>query len=380
VIQRFLRRLSSRFGPALQSDTAFIEMAYRQILNRPADQDGLNYYRSLLRDGLGRTSVLLSMFRSDEFVNQLRPVVASDRAGLRPLRPAQYEEKVDRTNGKTISVFRVDSAGDFDWLESAILEHGYYEKPGVWNFGIDTDKRVIAEIIRSLGPSRAIELGCAAGAVLSCLRQGGVDAHGIEISSLAIQKAEPDVRAKIHQGDLLQLDIAADFDLAFGLDVFEHLNPNRLDAYIARLAGLLREQGIVFCNVPAFGADPEFGTVFPIYLEDWDTDAGAGRLFSSMHVDELGFPIHGHLVWADVSWWVRRFEAAGLSRDVEIERALHRKYDAYMEQRSPARKAFFVFSRGLTAERRAAILQRISQPSTVLARYAHPGLTRVNRG
>jgi 2-polyprenyl-3-methyl-5-hydroxy-6-metoxy-1,4-benzoquinol methylase len=368
VIQRFLRRLSSRFGPALQSDTAFIEMAYRQILNRPADQDGLSYYQALLRDGLGRTSVLLSLFKSDEFINQLRPVVASERTGLRPLRPAQYEERTDRTNGKTLTVFRIDSAADFDWLETAILEHGYYEKPGVWNFGIDTDKRVIAEIIASLGPSRAIELGCAAGAVLLCLQRDGVDADGIEISSLAIQKAEPDVRAKIHQGDLLQLDIAADFDVAFGLDVFEHLNPNRLDAYITRLTGLLREQGIVFCNVPAFGNDPEFGTVFSIYVEDWEADARAARLFSSIHVDELGFPIHGHLVWADAPWWVGRFEAAGLSRDVGIERALHRKYDSYMEQRAPARKAFFVFSRGLSADRRASILHRISQPSTALAR------------
>ena len=176
------------------------------------------------------------------------------------------------------------------------------------------------------------------------------------------------MQPKIHQGDLLQLDIAADFDVAFGLDVFEHLNPNRLDAYITRLTGLLREQGIVFCNVPAFGNDEEFGTVFPIYIEEWQADSRASRLFSSIHVDELGFPIHGHLVWADAPWWVRRFEAAGLSREAGIERALHRKYDSYMEQRAPARKAFFVFSRGLSAERRHAILRRISQPSTALTR------------
>jgi hypothetical protein len=368
VIDRLLRRLSSRFGPALQSDAAFIEKAYRQILNRPPDQEGLNYYRALLRDGFGRTDVLLSLFKSDEFINQLRPIVASERTGLRPLRPAQYEERTDLTNGKTITVFRVDSAADFDWLESAILDHGYYEKPGVWTFGIDTDKRVIAEIIASLEPSRAIELGCAAGAVLSCLHRDGVDAHGIEISSLAIQKADPEIRGKIHQGDLLQFEIPADFDVAFGLDVFEHLNPNRLDAYIGRLAGLLRDQGLVFCNVPAFGNDPEFGTVFPFYVDEWEADARAGRLFSSIHVDELGFPIHGHLVWADAAWWVRRFEAAGLSREIDIERALHRKYDAYMTQRSPARKAFFLFSRGLSAARRASIVQRISKPSSALAR------------
>ena len=38
----------------------------------------------------------------------------------------------------------------------AILEHGYYEQPGVWNFTIDTDKRVMAEIVASLSPERVL--------------------------------------------------------------------------------------------------------------------------------------------------------------------------------------------------------------------------------
>jgi hypothetical protein len=28
-----------------------------------------------------------------------------------------------------------------------ILSHAYYEQPGVWNLGVDFDKRVMAEIV-----------------------------------------------------------------------------------------------------------------------------------------------------------------------------------------------------------------------------------------
>ena len=45
----FLRRIVSRLRPVLQSDTQFIEEAYREVLGRPADQDGLDHYRRVLR-------------------------------------------------------------------------------------------------------------------------------------------------------------------------------------------------------------------------------------------------------------------------------------------------------------------------------------------
>ena len=69
-------------------------------------------------------------------------------------------------------VFNVESPADFDWLEHAIIANGYYEKPGVWVLDVDFDKRLVAEMIAAFAPAAALELGCAAGAVLQCL-----DAH-----------------------------------------------------------------------------------------------------------------------------------------------------------------------------------------------------------
>lgn len=127
-------------------------------------------------------------------------------------------------------VFAACGPADFDWLEAAILQQGYYELPGVWNFGVDVDKRVMAEIVGTFAPARALEMGCASGAVLECLHDLGILAEGVEISSMALSRASERVRSRIHQGDLLELDMSATYDTVFGLDVFEHLNPNRIDA------------------------------------------------------------------------------------------------------------------------------------------------------
>ena len=54
----------------------------------------------------------------------------------------------------------------------------------------------------------------------------------------------------------------------------------------------------------------------------------AGRPFATIHVDDLGYPIHGHLAWASASWWVGQFQAAGFERELAVERALHTRYDA----------------------------------------------------
>ena len=360
------KRLRARLEPLLLSDDEFIDRAFREILQRDADRGGLDFYRGVLKQGVRRNAVFLDIMRSDEFRRTLAPAGQATLPNLVAMRPERYRRTVDRSSGQSILVYEMASAADADWLEDAILRHGYYEKPGVWVLDVDFDKRVVAEILAAFAPSAALELGCAAGAVLECLQDLGVEADGIDISAMAKERAPDRVRARIHHGDILTLELPRQYDLLFGLDVFEHLNPNRLDAYLARLAAVTSDDAMLFCNIPAFGADAVFGTVFPFYVDGWAEDAAAGKPFSRLHADEQGYPIHGHLVWADAAWWSAQFERAGFTRDVEIERALHAKYGGYMEKRSPARRAFFVFGKPGSAARRPAVLAAIQQPSLVL--------------
>ena len=361
-----LARLKARLEPILLSDAAFVDHAFRVILGRDADRGGLEFYCGLLRQGVSRSAIFLYITQSEEFRRSLAPSSHATLPNLVVARPERYRRTIDRTCNQSILVFERETAADSDWLEQAILTNGYYEKPGVWVLEVDFDKRLVAEMLAAFAPGAALELGCAAGAVLECLQDLGVEAEGIDISAMALERASERVRPRIHQGDILTLDLPRRYDLLFGLDVFEHLNPNKLDAYLARLAAVTSDDAFLFCNIPAFGEDPVFGTVFPLYVDGWKEEAAAGKPFSRLHCDEQGYPIHGHLVWADAAWWSAQFERAGFTREIEIERALHRKYGGYMEKRSPARRAFFVFGKPASTARRAAALQRISEPSEIL--------------
>ena len=362
-----IRYVRARLESLLVGDTEFVDRAFREILGRDADQGGLEFYRRVLRQGRGRTSVLLDIMRSDEFRNTLARPAPSALPNLVVQRPERYRRTIDGSNGQSILVFNVASPSDLDWLERAILDHGYYEAPGVWVLDVDFDKRLVAEMLSAFAPAAVLELGCASGAVLTCLDEAGVPgSEGVEISAMAIARAADDVRPRIHHGDLLSLPLPKRYDLLFGLDVFEHLNPNKLDDYIRRIAEVTADDAFLFCNIPAFGHDAVFGTVFPFYVDGWRDDAAAGRALKAIHVDDLGYPIHGHLAWGDAAWWTRQFEKAGFTRDEEMERAFHRKYDAYMEKRSPARRAFFVFGKTASSGRRAHVLQRIATPSRLL--------------
>jgi SAM-dependent methyltransferase len=283
---------------------------------------------------------------------------ARDLPDLRALRPERYVTREMLWTGEPVTAFRADEPADFDWLERMILAHGYYERDGIWTPDLNHDKQALAEIVAAFAPRRALELGCGSGPVLEYLRRTGVAAEGVEISRMAIARAPRGVRDRIHHGDLLALDLAGGFDVVVGLDVFEHLNPTRLDAYLARVHALLADGGHVFANIPAFGDDPVFGLVFPVYLRDWYEDLYHERPFRLVHVDDRGYPMNGHLVWADSRWWVARFERHGLRREPDVERAIHARYDQFFDRYAAARKAFYVFSRDGREADRARVIAR----------------------
>jgi SAM-dependent methyltransferase len=344
-----------------EEDLAFLKEAYRRILGREVDEDGIKTCTGRMRE-----DILFDLISSEELVSK----ILRENLGLkniRTLRPAQYIQDIDLLTLEPLLTFKILDPQDFDWLETMIQQNAYYERPGIWSFGLDLDKQVIAEMMSDLKPEKVLEIGCSSGAILKALYDRGVEGEGVEISAMAIRRAFPEIKDKIHEGDLLETLLSCDYDLVLGLDIFEHLNPNKLDRYIQVLYGLLKEGGYCFCNIPAFEQDPVFGTVFPSYLEDWKKPGPPGRLFQTLHVDEYGYPIHGHLIWADTHWWTKKFGRAGLVREIEIEKALHQKYDPYFDQNAPARKSFYVFSKQADPNLNRVLIETIQErPSLVL--------------
>ena len=351
-----------------EQNLAFLEESYQRLFGRPIDKEGLKRYGGFLQQGRKREEILFELISSDELVSK----ILQENIGLKnisPLKPSQYITDINLLTSESLPTFKILDPQDFDWLETMIRQNAYYERPGIWGYGLDSDKQRAAEIAVEFSPQKVLEIGCSSGAILKALFDRGVEGEGVEISAMAIQRAFPEIKDKIHEGDLLEIQLSSGYDLVLGLDIFEHLNPNKLDRYIQVLYALLQEGGYCFCNIPAFGQDPVFGTVFPSYLEDWKRPGALGRLFQTLHVDEYGYPIHGHLIWADTHWWTERFGQAGLVREIEIEKALHQKYDPYFDQNAPARKSFYVFSKQADPDLKQKLIETIQeQPSLVLGK------------
>ena len=358
IIKKKAGSASGRRGDAEElSDLQFLEEVYHQLLGRGVDETGKSHYLSHLREGHSRLSVVLSIVRSEEFINKVirenTPILS-----VREERPDRYCLTHD-IHGQEAWIFQAQGPEDFDWLERKVIENGYYEMPGVWSCRISEDKRLHAEMISLFKPRRVLDFGCANGPVMKCLLDLGIPSEGVDISRLALAKAFPEIKGHIHLGDLLALDLGGRFDFVLGLDIFEHLNPNKLELYIAKIAGLMDKGGFLFGNIPAFGRDEIFGTIFEVYLREWNADIRGQKLFRTIHADASGYPINGHLIGAGSGWWVKQFKRHGLRREVEVEKALHHKYDEAITRIHVARKSFFVFSKAVTFEARDALLARL---------------------
>jgi len=362
-LKRFLKRLkmlAKISQDSLKSDEKFLEDIYQELLGRGIDESGKETHLEKLKEGHTRESIILNIVQSEEFKNK----VIRENIPLLPIkneRPEKYHLMDDIHRSEKIWVFKAEHKEDFDWLEKKVLENGYYEKPGVWSFEINEDKRLLAEIASVFYPKSVLDIGCANGPVIKCLKDLGIHSEGVEISQMALAKAFPDIRENIHFGDLLEVDLSSRYDLILGLDIYEHLNPNKLDAFISRIYDLLSEGGYLFCNIPAFGKDVIFGEVFQVYIKDWEEDIHKGRFFQTVHVDNYGYPVNGHIIGADSEWWVDQFEKAAFKRELEIEKALHKKYDEVMGRISVARKSFYIFSKNVSENRNQDVILRLNR-------------------
>jgi SAM-dependent methyltransferase len=340
------RRGGDRFDVA--SDEEFVSLCFRELLGRDVDPASRQLFLDFLAGGGTRFAMIRTVVGSPEhFWHQAGQLFSKGPlADLRPLRPAQYGRATIREGPEEAVTFRVDSPRDFDWLEEMILRQGFYDAPDVWTLTIDTDKRILAEIAQRFGPCRVLEIGCSTGAVIGLLREAGILAEGTEVSHLALVLAIGNARSGIHFGDLTTLSLDPGYDLILGMDVFEHLNPNRLPRFLARCHELLANGGFLVANIPAFGPDPVFGEVFDPYLSAWRAELDGGAPFSVLHTDEKGWPLHGHLVNASWTWWQGTFESAGFRRETDVERALGSVYRDHFKAHTPARQTLYVFSKG----------------------------------
>jgi len=312
---------------------------YQGVLGRHADESGFKSHLNALQNGVALSDLIRGMIGSDEF-NIRRPAMPG-RVFLPDLTKL-YPHKYVRF-GDDFSVFEASSDEDFELLEALIVKHRFYDSNDVYSPRIDLDKRVTAATIKGLGARSCIELGCFTGPVLSLLAEQGIDVCGVDVSHMAFVLAYNNVREKLRFGDLLDLAFDRVFDVFYGMDVLEHLNPLKLDRYISRIVQLVKQDGFIYINSPMFGTDDVFGTVFDAYFPEWK-QVGEGMFWRHIHCDSKGWPVHGHLIFASPKWWEMTFLKHGLVRDRNIERSIQGMLKPFFNT-AAARRSLFVLRR-----------------------------------
>ena len=316
---------------------------YRGLLKRDPDDAGLRNHAGPLRAGTALEHVVRGFVSSPEFRARMLAALVppADLPDLTQMMPEHYETQIP--HGMAIKVFAGRYDRDIDVMELLIQQHRYYDRFDVWSPVIEIDKQIIATIVRGLGAHSCFELGCFTGPVLSLLADSGISVSGADVSHLAFAFAYPNIRDSLLYGDLLGLDIARRFDVVLCMDVLEHINPTKLDAYIDKILSILAEEGYIYLNSPMCGYDRVFGLVEEPYLEEWRA-IGDASYWRHWPCDDKGWPMHGHLVWASAGWWQRKFEAHGMVRDITVEKIIH-GHLAHFYETNPSRRSLFVLRR-----------------------------------
>jgi SAM-dependent methyltransferase len=172
------------------------------------------------------------------------------------------------------------------------------------------------------------------------------------VSHLAFAFAYANIRDAMLYGDILSLDIDQNFDVILCMDVLEHVNPRKLDAYIDKLKSLLNQDGYIYVNSPMWGEDRTFGVFEEVYLDEWRSVADAS-FWRHWPCDNKGWPLHGHLVWASPGWWSEKFAKHGFVRDSVVEEIIHQHLAPFFTQ-AIGRRCLFVLRRAANKQASAA--------------------------
>jgi GT2 family glycosyltransferase/glycosyltransferase involved in cell wall biosynthesis len=132
-----------------------------------------------------------------------------------------------------------------------------YERSDHWLnfFGL-----IAHEIIRSLKPRIVLDAGCAKGFLVEAFWDRGVEAHGIDISELAISQVRRDVRRYCFEGSIAQ-PLKGRYDLITCIEVLEHLAPEEAEGAITNLTALA--DTILFSSPPSDFNEPSHFNVQP---------------------------------------------------------------------------------------------------------------------
>ena len=119
---------------------------------------------------------------------------------------------------------------------------------------------VADNLVRSLAPETAFDAGCAIGFMVEALWDRGVETHGRDISSFAIDEVRPDVRPYCAVGSVTE-PIEGVYDLVLCIEVLEHVPEDDGIVAIKHLTAATSQ--ILFSSTPSDFEEPTHVNVRP---------------------------------------------------------------------------------------------------------------------
>jgi SAM-dependent methyltransferase len=107
--------------------------------------------------------------------------------------------------------------------------------------------RIADHIVSAVQPRRVLDAGCALGILVEALRERGVDAEGIDISSYAIAQAYEPIRPFVREGSIAE-EFSGRYDLIVSIEVLEHMPPADAEAAIANFCR--HTDDVLFSSTP----------------------------------------------------------------------------------------------------------------------------------
>ena len=119
---------------------------------------------------------------------------------------------------------------------------------------------IAQRILETIRPARVLDAGCAIGLLVEALRQRGIDAEGIDLSSYAISHVHESVRPYCRVASITD-DLPDRYDLIVSIEVLEHLPPA---AGAAAIANFCRHtDDVLFSSTPQHYRDANHLNVQP---------------------------------------------------------------------------------------------------------------------
>jgi hypothetical protein len=157
---------------------------------------------------------------------------------------------------------------DKDYFENGVCSG----KSGYQGYNMEQGYAQLAKgLVTYFQPTQTLDIGCAKGYLVKCLRDLGISAYGIDISEYAISTVPKDIKDFVGVGSAIDLSRFGDkeFDLITCYDILEHITDEELVVAMKEIKRVSRGYVTIKCPFEHYDWDADKSHINIKPKEDW---------------------------------------------------------------------------------------------------------------